>query len=310
MTLTFDHPALLYDGLDEYTSAVGAYVRSAVTSGDAVMVAVPEVNLTPLRDTLTDVRAEVVFADMTVAGRNPGHIIPGVLLAFAARHPGRHISIVGEPIWPSRSAIEYPACATHEALINAVFAGRDASILCPYDVTGLGQDALADAWRTHPVMITRDGRRPSPSYADPIETADRFNEPLPPVPPEAEIFPYATAQDLSRVRAFVADRACKAGLPEQRIDDAVTAVNELAENSILHADGVRSIALWPEADCLIVQADDHGTFADPLAGRVPPPLNVPGGRGLVLVNHLCDLVRVHRRPDGTSIRVHLHGLQL
>jgi hypothetical protein len=30
-----------------------------------------------------------------------------------------------------------------------------------------------------------------------------------------------------------------------------------------------------------------------------------GGRGILMVNHLADLVRVHTGPDGTSIRVYM-----
>jgi len=29
------------------------------------------------------------------------------------------------------------------------------------------------------------------------------------------------------------------------------------------------------------------------------------GRGLVLINHLCDLVRIHTRPGATTIRLHI-----
>lgn len=37
------------------------------------------------------------------------------------------------------------------------------------------------------------------------------------------------------------------------------------------------------------------------------PAHAPdGGRGLLLVNQLCDLVRVHTTPAGTNTRIHLH----
>jgi hypothetical protein len=82
---------------------------------------------------------------MTVAGRNPGRIIPTVLLAFANAHPGRRVRLIGEPIWAGRSPVEYPACAQHEALINAAFTGRPATILCPYNTELLDPVWIEDA---------------------------------------------------------------------------------------------------------------------------------------------------------------------
>ena len=46
-----------------------------------------------------------------------------------------------------------------------------------------------------------------------------------------------------------------------------------------------------------------GHLADPLTGRLTPPLDAPGGRGLYLVNQLCDLVQVRSSPQGTTVRV-------
>ncbi|MBO3742490.1 sensor histidine kinase [Actinoplanes flavus] len=310
MTLTatgdgavLDHPGLLYDSRARYLSAVTGFVREAVGAGEAVLVAVPPPNLAALRETLTDVAGQVTFADMTVAGRNPGRIIPGVLLAFLAAHPGRRVSIVGEPVWPGRTNLEYPACAAHEALINVVFAARDVTILCPYDVGRLDPARVRDAWRTHPVMIVDGARRPSPWYDDPYATAATFNQPLPKVPVTAATLTYRHATDLAAVRRFVTAEA--GHLDPDRGGDLLIAVNELAENTIAHTGGDGTVSIWTEAGRLVCQIDDHGCLADPLAGRIPPPPDAEGGRGLLLANRLCDLVRVHTGPDGTSIRLHM-----
>lgn len=47
---------------------------------------------------------------------------------------------------------------------------------------------------------------------------------------------------------------------------------------------------------------DKGRLTDPLAGRRPVPRDQHGGRGLLLVNLLADLVRVHTEPSATTIR--------
>ena len=301
----FDHPGLLYQSAGDYLRGTAGFVRSALAAGDAVLVAVPGPNLALLRDALADVAGEVVFADMTVAGRNPGRIIPSVLLAFAGAHAGRRVSIVGEPVWPERTTLEYPACAAHEALINAVFDGRDAAILCPYDESRLDRERLRDAWRTHPVMIAAGRRRPSPWYADPFVTAAAFNRPLPEVPVRAATRCYGVVADLAAIRRFVTGQAERSGLPAARADDLVIVVNELVENTIVHTPSGGAVAIWAEAGNLVVQVDDRGHLADPLAGRIPPGPYAEGGRGLVLANQLCDLVRIHTRPGGTSFRLHM-----
>ncbi|MEU4428489.1 sensor histidine kinase [Actinoplanes sp. NPDC024001] len=306
MTLiAFDHPGLLYASREEYVDGTAGFVRAAAGAGDPVLVAVPGPNLELLRGALADLGDAVTFADMAVEGRNPGRIIPGVLLAFAAEHSGSRVSIVGEPIWAGRTEVEYPACAAHEAMINAVFAGRDAAILCPYDVAALDHDRVRDAWHTHPVMIVDGARRSSPWYADPLHTAERFNQPLPAVPSAAATIAYGRPADLSRVRRFVAANADAAGLSPARADDLIVAVNELAENTIAHTAGSGVVSAWPETGRLICQIDDRGAFADPLAGRIPPPGHIEGGRGLILAHQLCDLVRINARADGTSIRLHM-----
>lgn len=86
---------------------------------------------------------------------------------------------------PGPVAPEYPACATHEALINTAFAGRNAMILCPYDAANLDPATLDDARRTHPVITDGSGRSTLTPPQDPIGVAASFNLPLPAPPADA-----------------------------------------------------------------------------------------------------------------------------
>jgi anti-sigma regulatory factor (Ser/Thr protein kinase) len=301
----FVHPALLYRDSDEYLAATVPFIRDGLAAGEPVAVAVPDPNLALLRDALGADAERILFRDMTVAGRNPGRIIPTILLAFAEAHPGRRVRIIGEPIWAGRSAVEYPACAQHEALINAAFTGRDATILCPYDVTELDPMWVDDAHRTHPVMLTTTRRWDSPRYTDPVTVAADFNQPLPEPPAGAA----RITVEFSTVRAtrrFVAEQADRAGLEPDGIENVTVAVNELATNAVRHGGGTAELAVWVQQNHLVCQLSDGGSLRDPLAGRLPVPLEAPGGRGLLLVNQLCDLVRIHAGPAGTTIRIHLH----
>lgn len=300
----FVHPALFYANRDEYLAGTVPFIEAGLSAGEPVMVAVPDANLDLIRSALGADAARIQAHDMAVAGRNPGRIIPHVLLAFADAHPGRRVRVIGEPIWAGRTAAEYPACAQHEALINAAFAGRHATILCPYDTARLDQRWVDDAYRTHPVLWTTTAARNSPHYGDPVTVAAGFNLPLPPPPAHAE----TVAVDLHTLwalRRLVTAQASAAGLAPDRVVDLTLAVNELAANTVEHGGAGGTFTVWTEEKHLICQLADTGHIAEPLAGRIPAPVEQAGGRGLLLVNELCDLVRVHTRPGATTVRVHM-----
>ncbi|MGW4544857.1 anti-sigma factor RsbA family regulatory protein [Streptomyces violaceorubidus] len=298
----FIHPALFYRSAAEYTDRTVAFVREGLAAGEPVAVAVPGPNLELIRAGLgTDAR-DVTFLDMTEAGRNPGRIIPGVLRAFADANPRGRARIIGEPIWAGRSAVEYPACAQHEALINAAFEGRPVTILCPYDETLLAADVLADALVTHPTVITAGSERVSERY-DWRAVVARYNEPLARVP-DADVLRFGPGQ-LPEARRFAVDRAASLGLTGRRLQDAELAVSELTTNSVVHGGGSGTVAVWAEAGQVVCEVRDGGRLTDPLAGRRPAERGQIGGRGLLLVHYVADLVRVHTTEEGTAVRFYL-----
>ncbi|MGC9438286.1 anti-sigma factor RsbA family regulatory protein [Streptomyces sp. WG5] len=298
----FAHPALFYRSEGEYTDRTVAFVREGLAAGEPVAVAVPAPNLELIRAGLGTEAGDVSFLDMTEAGRNPGRIIPGVLRAFADAHARERVRIIGEPVWAGRSTAEYPACAQHEALINVAFAGRSATILCPYDETRLDADVLADALVTHPTVIAGGRQRASEAY-DWRAVVARYNEPLGPAP-HADVFAFG-AGELPDARRFVVDRATSLGLAERRLQDAELAVAELTTNSVVHGGGHGTLAIWAEAGQVVCEVRDRGRLTDPLAGRRPPEHGQIGGRGLLLVHYVADLVRVHTMDDGTTVRFYL-----
>jgi anti-sigma regulatory factor (Ser/Thr protein kinase) len=242
---------------------------------------------------------------MTQAGRNPGRIIPSVLRRFADAQPSaRRVRIIGEPIWQGRSAVEYPACVQHEALINAAFTGRAVTILCPYDAGQLDKQVLSDALATHPVVLDADGETKSTAYS-PEQIIARYNEPLL-APLGAASCPFA-AQTLPDTRDFAVSQARSLGVPGVSLGELELAVAELTTNSVVHGAGSGTLRIWAESGQLVCEVHDGGRLTDPLAGRRPPNPTQPGGRGLLLVHQLADLVRVHTGPDGTTIRCYFPG---
>ncbi|MCC8249480.1 sensor histidine kinase [Saccharothrix luteola] len=301
----FVHEALLYRDDEEYLAGTVPFVRDGVAAGEPVLVAVPQHGIGLLRRALGGLAEQVEFLDMRRAGRNPGRIIPGVLTAFTDNHAATgRVRIIGEPIWPGRTELEYPACVQHEALINTAFEDRPAWILCPYDTANLAPEALRDAESTHPVVVEGQQRRPSAGYREPFMIAEEFNRPLPSPPPDATTRRF-DLDALGATRRLVAAFAVEAGLTADQVEDLVLAVNELTTNSVVHGGGFGTLLLWREGGAVVCEVRDAGRIASPMVGRRNPGANPHGGYGVMLVNLLCDLVRVHTHEAGTAIRVYV-----
>ncbi|GAA5071291.1 sensor histidine kinase [Nocardia iowensis] len=299
----FVHPALFYSDTEEYLAGTVGFIREGLANNEPVAVSVPGPNLELIRAELGSDADAVRLMDMTVEGRNPGRIIPGVLRAFADTYPTGRVRIIGEPIWAGRSATEYPACVQHEALINAAFTGREVTILCPYDTERLDPLVLADAHATHPTLIDSSGERPSGAY-DPDHIVASYNKPLPPPPAIADVIAFdATSLTDTRHRAVAYAR--RAGMAEDHMVDLELVVAETITNSVVHGGGSGTLALWTEGRQLRCQVRDAGHITNPLAGRLPPQPFQFGGRGLLLVNQLTDLVRIHTGVHGTTIQMDL-----
>ncbi|XVS60943.1 anti-sigma factor RsbA family regulatory protein [Actinosynnema sp. CA-299493] len=300
----FTHPAFFYASDEEYVETLVPFVLDGLAAGQPVAVAVPGARMRLLRDALGDAAAHVRMLDMRVAGRNPGRIIPAVLRRFADTHVSGHVRIVGEPIWADRTDAEYPACAQHEALINLAFAGRDATILCPYDTSSLDPHVLDDALLTHPAVWHGAHRGASDRY-DPDAIVGRYNRPFD-VAPRTAGFPVTATADIRGARGFAVARAQRLGLAAERVADLELIATELVTNGLRHTGAGCLLRIWHDNGHVVCAVEDSGHLADPLAGRRPPAPGQAGGRGLLLVNQLADLVRTHTSPHGTTVYAFLN----
>jgi anti-sigma regulatory factor (Ser/Thr protein kinase) len=294
------HEAMLYRDDAEFLSGVVGQIRTALAADQPVMVELPGARGDLVRDALGADADRVRFGDMTDHGRNPGRIIPGVMHDFIAGHLGRRVTIVAESTWASRSAPEYAACVEHEALTNLAFAGQEVSILCPYNLTDLFEDAVADAERTHPALRQHGARRRSTGYTEPHAVVDSIAARQPPTPAHARRLDYDV---VSQARYAATEWGRGAGLTGDRLTDLMIAVSEVGGNSVAHTGHGGSLLCWQDGDSLVYEMRDGGHIQDLLAGRVPPPMEAESGRGLLMVNLLCDLVQVKTGPSGTAIRL-------
>ncbi|GAA0915197.1 anti-sigma factor RsbA family regulatory protein [Nonomuraea longicatena] len=297
----FSHLALLYRGDREYVTAVTAFVRRGLLAHEPVAVAVPAPRLALVEAALGPDAGKVRLIDLADAGRNPGRIIPAVLCEFADAHPGQRGGVVTEPVWPGRTALEYPACAQHEALTNYAFTGRAITVLCAYDAARLSPRVLAEAELTHPVLRDAAGERHSAAYA-PDLVITWHNQPFP--EPLGAVSLRFDHTGLGDARTLAAETAARHGFTGTRLDDIRLVIAELGANSLDHGGGAGTLRLWTEHGRLVCEVADGGHITDPLAGRRPADPKVAGSRGLLIVNLLSDLVRTHTRAGATVIRAY------
>jgi anti-sigma regulatory factor (Ser/Thr protein kinase) len=296
----FVHEALLYRDDAEYLSGVVGKIRAALAADQPVLVELPGGRAGLVRGALGSDAERVRFGDMTSHGRNPGSIIPGVMHDFVVGHSGRRVAIVAASTWATRTAPEYGACVEHEALVNVAFADQKVSILCPYNLTDLSEQAVTDAQRTHPILRQHGARRLSTRYTEPHAVVGSIDALQPPTPAHAERLDYTV---VARVRYAAREVGRRAGLSEARLIDTVIAVSEIGGNTVAHTAEGGSMLWWQDGDFLVFEMRDGGHIQDLLAGRCRPPLQAESGRGLVIVNLLCDLVQVKTGPSGTAIRL-------
>jgi two-component sensor histidine kinase len=127
---------------------------------------------------------------------------------------------------------------------------------------------------------------------------------------------------LDAVRAGVKAHACQAGLPEDRAEDVVLAVHELAANAVCHGAGAGRLRIWKLAGSLHCQVEDGEPLASGPPGEPPDhagseaagaadasgpasghPLPSRPGHGLWLVRQVADRMRILSGAHGTRATV-------
>lgn len=298
----FRHQAVVYRGLSDFVSATVPFIEEGLERREPVLVATLPDRIRSVRSALGHAAERVGFLDMEQVGGNPGRIIP-VWQRFVrdsvAQGSARGI---GEPVWSGRRGVEIEECRLHEALLNLAFDGGPAwQLMCPYDADALPAAVIADATRTHPVVSPSES--PESEYAGHELARTAFASPLPPEPDTARHLSFA-CEDLRALRGVVRAWALEAGLPHERADHLVVAANELATNSVVHGGGKGDLRSWTEPGALVVQVSDDGRISDPLVGRHLALGAAQSGRGVWMVNQLCDLVQVRSGETGTVVRMH------
>ena len=301
----FSHEALFYDSPERFLDGTLPFLRDGLARDEAMLVALPADRIAWLGRELGEDAERVCFADMAELGRNPARIIPAWRDFLDEQGAaGRPFRGIGEPIWAGRTPDELVECQRHESLLNLAFDGGPAwRLLCPYDTVALPRDVIQEARRSHPSLWEDGVGGSSSSYVAPEATLSEGDE-LSPPPPEAHRLAF-TGERLAELRKLVARCARSAGLEPERTSDLVLAASEVATNSILHGGGAGTLSIWREGGAVICEVRDRGRITDPLVGRERPSPDKLRGRGMWLVNQLCDLVQIRTTLGGGAVRFRL-----
>lgn len=296
---SYRHEAFLYRDDQDFLDGIVPFVRDGVAAGQPVMVAVRESKLPPLRDALGADSADVLFVDMTQLGHNPARIIPG-WRRFLDTHcrDEQPVRGVGEPIWRGRRPTEIAEAQLHEALLNvAVDPDTPMWLRCPYDVTALTEAELAEAARSHPLLVQSGGYAGSRSYGGVQHVDDLFGGDLPEPPGVTDGL--ALPASGSEVAALVNRHAAAAGLDTEQTWALSLAVREITSAARAGA----TLRVWAEPAALVCEVRDPEPVDDPMAGRRRPPASEPDPHGLWLANQMCDLVQVRSTAAGSTVRI-------
>ena len=81
------------------------------------------------------------------------------------------------------------------------------------------------------------------------------------------------------------------------------AVSELATNTLQHTSGGGRVRVWAVGDRLRCEVIDRGAVRT--CGRAMPAADAIRGRGLAIVERICDEIEVCEEADGTHVRLGL-----
>jgi anti-sigma regulatory factor (Ser/Thr protein kinase) len=297
----FVHEALMYRNEAEFDAAMQEFLQEAVAAGEPILFALPSAHLEHVREMVEGAMPEVRLEDAEQVGRNPNCLLE-MIEEWVTSHGGR-ARIVSEVVWPGRSHAEAVEALRHEALVNHALADTTATIMSPFDAERLDADILAGVEMTHPTVVEGGRRRAGTSYTDPLSA--RFGELWPLEDPAGPVSEHELQGSLIELRRAIADDPVLGSLSAERRSDLVFAINEAASNAVRYGNATCMTRIWHDGDEVVTEVSSDSGIPDVMAGRRRPAADALQGRGLWLINQLCDLVELRSSTAGTTLRMHV-----
>jgi anti-sigma regulatory factor (Ser/Thr protein kinase) len=294
----------------DVATVVAPFLRTALSTGEPVVIACPEPVATALATALgcTD--------DVQVVPAEPLEQRPPSALAAITELIDRDLPGDGRRLHlvtgPGRQDADWSTWAQTQALLNHVLAARPVDHLClmsPIEAgDGTSPDALARA--THPWLLASDGVVANPGYRQPAELLREVQQAQVPDPLEATE-PTLSMVDLDDMRAL--RRALNRVLADSPLSpdaaqDFVLAIDEVTANAAEHGVPPVDVKLWCTPERLLCAVTDRGSaFDDPLVGYGPAHGDMAvGGMGLWLARRSVDSLTAGPADDsgeGCTVRL-------
>jgi CheY-like chemotaxis protein len=168
------HEALVYSSKDELAAGALPFVQQGLTCGHQLLVVMREAGRTVLREALGGDAAQIEFADAMDWYQSPEHAFQRYsrYLDDHLADGASRVRVVAEVVWPESSATaDVAGWKRYEAGISPAMASVPVSFICAYNTQELPAEIVMDARRTHPVLRTAKGARPSAHYSQPAAFA-------------------------------------------------------------------------------------------------------------------------------------------
>jgi transcriptional regulator with XRE-family HTH domain len=163
------HQALLYDGEEDFAERAGRFLVEGIERSEPAFASTTKRKLGRLRERLGNQADRVELVESAELYASPEAAVERLseFMLAGLRDGAVWVRIVGEPIWKGRSAAEVRLWTRYESLLNLIFAGSPASVLCAYDIGALDQAIVSEAHATHPWTVKKGSPIASRKYRDP-----------------------------------------------------------------------------------------------------------------------------------------------
>jgi CheY-like chemotaxis protein len=164
------HEALVYSSPEELAGGALPFLQQGLASGDHLLVILGEAGRTVLQQALGKDSARVAFADADAWYQSPEHAFEHYTryLDDQIARGAHRIRVVAEIVWPrSFEPADVAGWKRYEASISGALASVAVSFICAYDARELPPEIIMDAQRTHPIVRSSEGARPSAHYVPP-----------------------------------------------------------------------------------------------------------------------------------------------
>lgn len=303
----FIHQTCIYESDEQFLAMAVPFIDDGLTRGDPVLVVTNSANLRLLRRVLSPRARQPDYAETAYFGRRTARRV-SAFHRYWKRYEGEtaidgHVRILAEPVWTGRSAEDIADWYRMEAGLNAVLAGTNIWMICPYDARTVSPKIVADSRRTHPTAVMGRVSEDCEEFVSPADFARAQDLPL--TAPAADAAALEFNGDLSGLRRFAATQARAHGLLGERAELFIIAAGEAGTFLKEYGSGHATVRVWEDFDGIVCDFHDLASrIDDPFLGYRPPGAFDPENDGLWFIRQVCD--RVELRSDGAGCTVRLY----